>query len=251
MFDQKGRVWLAAAGREPKNPDFCKKGSDHPSAVEFPLNSTHRRVTIYDPKTGKYTAFDTCFGTHHLQFGYDANDTLWSPAAAAAAWSAGSTPRCSTRPATSRRRRAGPRSSSTPTATASATNTPSPASRWTRPRTCASARPSMQSCRARSTARSGAPSRQPGAIVRIDPAKNPPHGAVGNLQRPDARLRPARRRHRQARRGLGVARQRPHRQLRSPQMQGPAQRTEGDRRSLPGGLGVLQVSGPGLRRHRR
>ena len=26
----------------------------------------------------KYTFVDTCFGTHHLQFGYDANDTLWT-----------------------------------------------------------------------------------------------------------------------------------------------------------------------------
>ena len=26
----------------------------------------------------KYTFVDTCFGTHHLQFGYDANDMLWT-----------------------------------------------------------------------------------------------------------------------------------------------------------------------------
>ena len=58
------------------NPAFCKKGSSHPSAVEFPLDSTNRRVTMYDPKTKKYTAYQTCFGSHHLQFGYDANDTL-------------------------------------------------------------------------------------------------------------------------------------------------------------------------------
>ena len=32
---------------------------------------------MYDPKTGKYTAYQTCFGSHHLQFGYDANETLW------------------------------------------------------------------------------------------------------------------------------------------------------------------------------
>ncbi|NBR28643.1 MAG: carboxypeptidase regulatory-like domain-containing protein, partial [Betaproteobacteria bacterium] len=77
MLDRKGRVWLAATGHVPDNPAFCKKGSTHPSAVEFPLNSTNRRVTMYDPKTGKYTAYQTCFGSHHLQFGYDANDTLW------------------------------------------------------------------------------------------------------------------------------------------------------------------------------
>jgi hypothetical protein len=77
MLDKKGRVWLAATGHVPDNPAFCKKGSSHPSAVEFPLDRTNRRVTMYDPKTGKYTAYQTCFGSHHLQFGYDANDTLW------------------------------------------------------------------------------------------------------------------------------------------------------------------------------
>src|SRR6516164_4477501 len=32
---------------------------------------------MLDPKTMKYSFIDTCFGTHHLQFGYDADDTLW------------------------------------------------------------------------------------------------------------------------------------------------------------------------------
>jgi len=78
MFDRKGRLWLAATGHKPDNPDFCKKGSKHPSAVEFPLDRTNRRVTMYDPKTGKYTAYQTCFGSHHLQFGYDENETIWA-----------------------------------------------------------------------------------------------------------------------------------------------------------------------------
>jgi hypothetical protein len=77
MMDRKGRVWLAATGHPPDNPAFCKKGSSHPSAMEFPINSTNRRVTLYDPETGKYTAYQTCFGSHHLQFGYDENETLW------------------------------------------------------------------------------------------------------------------------------------------------------------------------------
>jgi len=78
MIDKKGRVWMAAAVRGPKNPDFCKKGSDHPSAKLFPLDQTHRALSVLDPKTMKYTFVDTCFQTHHLQFGYDANDTLWT-----------------------------------------------------------------------------------------------------------------------------------------------------------------------------
>jgi hypothetical protein len=76
MMDAKGRFWLAAAFRGPKNPDYCKKGSDHPSAQVFPLDQTHRTITMLDPKTMKYTFVDTCFGTHHLQF--DAKDVLWT-----------------------------------------------------------------------------------------------------------------------------------------------------------------------------
>ena len=78
MFDRKGRVWFAATFRAPRNPAFCQKGSDHPSAKLFPLEQTNRQLTMLDPKTGQYTFIDTCFGTHHLQFGYDANDTLWT-----------------------------------------------------------------------------------------------------------------------------------------------------------------------------
>jgi hypothetical protein len=78
MFDRKGRVWFAARFRDAGNPDFCKKGSDHPSAKAFPLDRTNRQITMFDPKTGQYTFVDTCFGTHHLQFGYDANETLWT-----------------------------------------------------------------------------------------------------------------------------------------------------------------------------
>ena len=33
---------------------------------------------MFDRTTGKFTLIDTCFPTHHLQFGFDANDTLWA-----------------------------------------------------------------------------------------------------------------------------------------------------------------------------
>ena len=56
---------------------FCKKGSDHPSAKLFPLDQSGRQVSMLDPKTMKYHNLDTCFGTHHPQFGYDADNTLW------------------------------------------------------------------------------------------------------------------------------------------------------------------------------
>ena len=77
MFDGKGRVWFAAAVRGNDNPAFCRAGSDHPSAKVFPLERSGRQASMLDPKTMKYTMIDTCFGTHHPQFGYDADDTLW------------------------------------------------------------------------------------------------------------------------------------------------------------------------------
>jgi hypothetical protein len=78
MFDRDGRLWLAATVRAPENPAFCREGSDHPSAKLFPIDRTVRHLAVFDPKTKKYTFVDTCFGTHHLQFGYDADDTVWT-----------------------------------------------------------------------------------------------------------------------------------------------------------------------------
>jgi len=78
MFGRDGRVWLAASVRGPENPAFCKQGSDHPSAKAFPMERAIRHIAVFDPKTQKYSYVDTCFSTHHLQFGYDANDTIWT-----------------------------------------------------------------------------------------------------------------------------------------------------------------------------
>jgi hypothetical protein len=78
MLDAQGRVWLAATVRGPDNPAFCKAGSDHPSAKAFPMDRAVRHLAVFDPKTKEYKFVDTCYGTHHPQFGYDANDTLWT-----------------------------------------------------------------------------------------------------------------------------------------------------------------------------
>ena len=80
MMDEKGRVWVTARVRPPANPDFCKKGSDHPSAKVFPLEEANRHLSMYDPATGKFTLISTCFPTHHLIFAEDANNTLWTSA---------------------------------------------------------------------------------------------------------------------------------------------------------------------------
>jgi hypothetical protein len=77
MFDELGRVWFTSRLRPPSNPAFCKAGSDNPSAKLFPLESSGRQASMYDPNTKKFTLIDTCFSTHHLQFAQDANNTLW------------------------------------------------------------------------------------------------------------------------------------------------------------------------------
>jgi hypothetical protein len=78
MFDEKGRVWFTSRIRPRDNPAFCKEGSSHPSAKLFPLAGSGRQLAVYDPKTKQVTLINTCFGTHHLVFAEDANNTLWT-----------------------------------------------------------------------------------------------------------------------------------------------------------------------------
>ena len=185
---------------------------------------------------------DTCFSTHHLQFGYDANDTLWTSgggpvvgwlntkmfdetgdAAKSQGWTAlvldtnGNGKRDAyTEPdqppdPTKDRRINAPFYAVMPN--------PVDGSVW--------------------GAVLGVPGRGRAARARHESAGD---RARRDLQRADARLRRARRRHRQQGRRVGVARQRPHGQLRSPQVQGAAERAEGDRRSLSRRLVVPSVS---------
>ena len=84
MFDEKGRVWFTSRVRGPDNLSFCRAGSDHPSARIFPLERSNRQLSMYDPTSGKFTLVDTCFGTHHLYFAEDANNTLWASSGGAA-----------------------------------------------------------------------------------------------------------------------------------------------------------------------
>jgi hypothetical protein len=78
MFDGTGRIWYTARVRGPSNPDFCREGSNHPSAQFFPTERANRHLAVYDPETEAYTFIDTCFSTHHLQFAEDDNNTLWT-----------------------------------------------------------------------------------------------------------------------------------------------------------------------------
>ena len=236
----------------PDNPAFCKKGSDHPSAKLFPLERSSRQVTMLDPKTMKYTL------RRHLLRDPSPAVRLRRQRHAVAqrrrpGASAGSTPRCSTRPATRRSRRAGRRSSSTPTATASATSYVEPDQPLDPAKDkrivpvgplCGDAEPGRRlglGHRRRVRRHPGAscasiPGQSAGTgSPRSTTCRCPAYGIRGgDIDK--------------QRRRLGVARQRPPRQLRPAQVQGAAQRAERDRRSLPRGLGVLPVPGPGLRR---
>ena len=78
MIDQDGRVWITARVRNRENPAFCQEGSDHSSAQDYPTTAGGRQLGMYDPETGEYTHIDTCFGTHHLMFAEDEDNTLWT-----------------------------------------------------------------------------------------------------------------------------------------------------------------------------
>ncbi|HZO47021.1 MAG TPA: carboxypeptidase-like regulatory domain-containing protein, partial [Xanthobacteraceae bacterium] len=80
MMDEKGQVWFTSRVGPAANPDFCKKGSEHPSAKVFPVNESNRHLSMLDPKTDKITLIRTCYPTHHLVFAEDANNTLWMSA---------------------------------------------------------------------------------------------------------------------------------------------------------------------------
>jgi hypothetical protein len=85
VMDREGRIYFTAQLRSPKNPPaYCGKDSSVRSAQLYPLTDkpdgfvqNSRQVTVYDPRSKKFTFIDTCFGTQHLNFGEDADDTLW------------------------------------------------------------------------------------------------------------------------------------------------------------------------------
>ena len=81
MLDERGRVWYTARIRGATDPAYCGKGSSLPFAEDFPLDRSDRQVAVYEPKSGRYTFVDTCYGTHHLRFAEDAGDTLWTSGA--------------------------------------------------------------------------------------------------------------------------------------------------------------------------
>jgi hypothetical protein len=79
MMDDKGRVWMTSQIRPNANPDWCKEGSDLPSAKAFPIKDSNRNIAMFDPGSNKFTLISTCFPTHHLAFSKDHNTLFFSP----------------------------------------------------------------------------------------------------------------------------------------------------------------------------
>ncbi len=77
MMDAQGRVWMTHQIRGPGNPAWCREGSDNPYAQHYPLNRAARHVAYYDPESEHVELIDTCFNTHHLQFGFEDSERLY------------------------------------------------------------------------------------------------------------------------------------------------------------------------------
>ncbi|HYR44597.1 MAG TPA: carboxypeptidase-like regulatory domain-containing protein, partial [Terriglobia bacterium] len=76
MLDSKGRVWTTSKIRPNQDPSWCNDPSNK-YADWYPLRTSGRQASFYDPKTQKWNLIDTCFSTHHLQFDNDPNETVY------------------------------------------------------------------------------------------------------------------------------------------------------------------------------
>ena len=76
MIDSKGRVWETSKIRANADPAWCNDGKTAYSDW-FPLRTSGRQASFFDPQTKQFTLIDTCFSTHHLQFDNDADETVY------------------------------------------------------------------------------------------------------------------------------------------------------------------------------
>jgi hypothetical protein len=76
MLDSKGRVWMTSKIRSNQDPSWCSSATNK-FADWFPLQSSGRQASYYDPKTNQFTLIDTCYSTHHLQFDNDPDETVY------------------------------------------------------------------------------------------------------------------------------------------------------------------------------
>ena len=77
MMDGQGRIWMTHQIRGPGNPAWCQAGSTNRFAQHYPLTRAARHIAYYDPSTEEVELIDTCFNTHHLQFGFEDSERLY------------------------------------------------------------------------------------------------------------------------------------------------------------------------------
>lgn len=95
MLDQKGRVWITDSSRGRQinasagkgltvdaplgvRADYCSDGTINKFAKYYPMPGKNTSANmVYDPATKKIENVPACYGTHHLAFGYDKDNTLY------------------------------------------------------------------------------------------------------------------------------------------------------------------------------
>ena len=63
-----------------------QRGLDASLGETVPAQQQRPAYTVYDPTTKQWTIVDTCFGTFHLNFAHDANNTIWSGNGGVVGW---------------------------------------------------------------------------------------------------------------------------------------------------------------------
>ncbi len=269
MIDSKGRVWMTSKIRGNADPSWCNSATNK-YADWFPLTTSIRQASYYDPKTKQFTLIDTCYSTHHLQFDNDANETLYF------------------------NELIGPIFGWVDTKVFDETKNEQLANGWcgqvldtngdgriTKPWNVSRAgNPGLYGGGAASADDApldpkldthvtytlyavipspvddsvwGVSEQYPGYLVRLQRGNNPPQSCKSHdLQGAGAGLRSARRGHRPQRRGVdGAGGEQPHGQLRRAQVQGPERPGEARWQPVPRGVDALSDDGPEAERHRR
>ena len=255
VMDQKGRLWNTsrdASAAPTRRSARRARAIRRPSTSRSTPAAGSTRCTTRRRSSGRIV--DTCFGTFHLNFAHDADNTIWSGERRRRR--AGSTRRCSTRPRDAQKAQGW-------APLILDTNGNGKQDAWVEPDDAGRSDQGQadryellrRSRSARSTDRSGAtPMNSRAPLVRVIPGSNPPiDGARGNLRsadRPGARARcyhAARHRRRRQRRRVDRAGERPLRQLRPAQVQGPLNGPKATGEHCDEGWTFYPVPGPNFK----
>ena len=257
MMDERARTWFTSRISPDANPDWCKAGSDHPSAKAYPLNGgANRHLSYYDPQSKSWTLIRTCFPTHHLNFSKD--NVLWTSPGVVGPGVIGWFDAKSVREDERREKQPGldavhPRHQRG--WKARRVRGARPAARPEEGQ-AGDAQPLLGGDQSRRRHGVGDGARLSGlADPRGAGSGSDQHRAHRGVRAAAAGLRAARRRHRRERRVLGRALERASRPVRPAQVQGD-ERADRDRQALPGRLDAAPVpraaaarrEGPGQRR---